>query len=146
MNSRHPDPRRVWKGGPISHPMTPDPWNPRNGDTRDNSRPPLPLQTSIEKLTSGPPGRSIFKDFPGKAPREPKATQREHKRALGRSKASQTGTKATLKRDQWTPMASQRNPLAPKRGFEGSLYTKNPDQPHPAEVMLLDVVLNMFGI
>ena len=29
FNSRHPDPRRVWKRGPVLQPMTPDPGNNR---------------------------------------------------------------------------------------------------------------------
>jgi hypothetical protein len=72
VNSRHPDPRRVWKGGPELRPMTPDPWDTGDrGDTRDtgmSSRPPIPLQTSIEKWTSGPPGGPIFEDFPRERP------------------------------------------------------------------------------
>ena len=55
VTSRHPDPRHVWKGGPEARPMTPDPGNPRDvRDPGENSRPPIPLQTSIEKSTSGP--------------------------------------------------------------------------------------------
>ncbi len=33
LNSRHPGPRRVWKGGSELHSMTPDPRNP--GDPWD---------------------------------------------------------------------------------------------------------------
>ena len=30
FNYRHPDPRRMWKGGPVLQPMTPDPGNNRD--------------------------------------------------------------------------------------------------------------------
>ena len=48
---------------------------------------------------------------------DPKAAQREPKRAQGRSKASQTGPKAAPKRDKRGPMAPQRDPKDEKVSF-----------------------------
>ena len=54
------------KGGPELRPMTPDPRDPGDPGNKGNpgmsSRPPIPLQTSIEKSTSGPPWKVIFQE------------------------------------------------------------------------------------
>ena len=92
MNSRHLDPRRLWKGGPELRPMTPDPQNPGM-----RSRPPIPLQTSIEKSTSGPPGGSIFKAFVRKGlqgtPRRPKGAKESPRAFQGNPNRAKVSTK-----------------------------------------------------
>ena len=144
VNSRHPDPRRVWKGGAeprfVDHirgirGIGRDPGDP--GDPRDprmNSRPQILLRTSNEKSTSGPLEDQFSRISKKGATRDPKAAQREPKRAQGRPKASQTGPKAAPKRDKRSPMASQRDPKEPPGTQKGvqrkPIYTKTPDQPH----------------
>ena len=80
MSSSHPDPRHVWKGGPVSHTMTAHPGS--TGQTGKNARSPIPLQTSIEKSTSGPPLNGQFSRKGPKGPQsDPKGAQ-ESPRAL----------------------------------------------------------------
>ena len=101
MNSRHPDPRRVWKGGSDSRPMTPDPWDPL--DMGMSSRPPIPLQTSIKKSTLAPPGGSSWRRWSQREPKDgPRASH---------------GCPKTAKR---TPKDGQRGPKAPRREAKGT--------------------------
>ena len=132
MNSRHPDPRRAWKGGPEQQLMTPDweDWQDRlhRLHPRMSSQPMIPLRTSIKKTALGPPMDVQFQGFateePQGTPRRPKGSQRDPKGAPRHPKKAQRQHPGGTKGAQWRPRGTQSRPLAPQREFKGGLYTQ----------------------
>ena len=105
MYSRHPDPRRMWKGGSEKHLLTPLLQNPRA--PRANSK---KLDLEIIYNDFGTFARKDVVHFPEKpvyAPEDPKASRRD-------PKGAQRETKGRPKRAQWHPKGAKGTQSWPK--------------------------------
>ena len=108
---------------------------PDSGDLFQTS---IPLQTSFEKSTLGPPLEGVFQGFARKGPQRtpgppgrPKGDQGHPKgsqRAPKRAKSPPTGRPMASQSVPECPRGSQKEPMAPPRefkgGVKGGLYTQ----------------------
>ena len=105
---------------------------------RMSSRPTNSLQTSVEKSTLVPSGRSLPMIFQTGPTRDPKVTQRE------RVPRYQPGPRAGQRRNKKSPMVSQKvaiaiRCMAPRRNAKGKgeLYEKKCRSTAPVAFMLI---------
>ena len=126
FNSRHPDPRRVWRWAPSRISWHHFAGSSGSGGSRGSGG--VFQKRRSDRYTRDFVAHEVpsFKNFWKAATRDPKAPQGQPKGAQGRPKASQRGPKAapgTTKGAQWRPTGVQGRPMAPQKELQGDLYT-----------------------
>ncbi len=114
-----------------------------------NSVPTIPLQTSIEKSALGPPGGSIFKDFPERGHKGPQGGPKgakENKRApQGIPNGAEGSTKEGQKELNGIPEGPKGTPWHPKESSKEAYIHKNSRSTAPAAAMLFFIgIANLF--
>ena len=113
----------MWKGCPELQLMTPIPQIPGIPRIpRMNSRPMIPLRTSIEKSTLGALWRGTFHDFLKRAQKEPHGDPKGAKESPKAPQGGPKRTKGRTKEGQKEPNGVSRSCMAPRREFKGELY------------------------
>ena len=114
-----------------------------------SSKPTIPLQTSIEKSTLGPPFECLFQGFSRKGPQRTPGPQRTIKDGQRVTKGTPKGAKGCQREPkvrqqgaQWRPRVSQRSPWHPKGSSKEAYIHKNFRSTAPAAVMLCYCVFN----
>ena len=116
VNSRHPDPRRVWKGGSEQHWMTPDPGIPGIPIMSSKNAYLIAIRGTSELATSPGTGdpEAGQRESPGHPKRSPRAPQKEPKGTPKEPKGAPKEPKGTQKEPKGTPKEPKGTPKEPK--------------------------------